>query len=155
MADRTAIRPALAAEADAVAALTAAAYAPWTRLIGYPPIPVGADYVGRIADGAVHVIGPPGAPGGVLVVEDGPDAFVIFSVAVAPEAQGQGLGGRLLDHAETLAAAAGHREVRLYTNARMTKNIALYRARGYRETARRPHPSRAGSVIVDMAKPIG
>jgi ribosomal protein S18 acetylase RimI-like enzyme len=71
---------------------------------------------------------------------------------VAPEFQGQGHGITLLKLAETMAADAGVGEVRLYTNARMERNIALYTAFGFRETGRRPNPYRPGWVIVDMAK---
>lgn len=39
-----------------------------------------------------------------------------------------------------------------YTNALMSKNIVLYLKIGYLEMGRRPHPTRAGSTIVDMAK---
>ena len=38
---------------------------------------------------------------------------------------------RLLRHAETLVQNAGHGEIRLYTNARMERNIALYRRYGF------------------------
>ena len=54
-----------------------------------------------------------------------------------------------------LTAEAKHQglpEVRLYTNARMTENIAFYAALGYREIGRRPHPSWQDSWLVDMAK---
>lgn len=43
-------------------------------------------------------------------------------------------------------------EVRLYTNAKMERNIALYKAYGFHETGRRPNPYRPGWTIVDMAK---
>jgi hypothetical protein len=40
-------------------------------------------------------------------------------------------------------------EIRLFTNIRMTRNIALYESLGYVETAREPLPDR---VILHMAK---
>ena len=57
---------------------------------------------------------------------------MVENVAVAPAFQGRGLGRRLMMHAETLAAGSGRTEIRLYTNARFTENIALYRRLGYR-----------------------
>jgi hypothetical protein len=46
-------------------------------------------------------------------------------------------------------AAIGVAEVRLYTNKRMERNIALYRRHGFIEVVTRPHPSRPGDVLVD------
>jgi ribosomal protein S18 acetylase RimI-like enzyme len=73
---------------------------------------------------------------------------------VAPAQQGSGHAKRLLAFAEQQARAAGMGEIRLYTNARMTRNIALYAACGYRETGRRSNPARPGWTVVDMAKPL-
>jgi len=46
-------------------------------------------------------------------------------------------------------------EMRLYTNARMERNIALYSAFGFQETGRRPNPYRPGWTVVDMTKKVG
>lgn len=45
-------------------------------------------------------------------------------------------------------------EIRLYTNARMERNIALYSAFGFQETGRKPSPYRPGWTLVDMTKEI-
>ena len=58
-------------------------------------------------------------------------------VAVDPDRQGQGYGGRLMDLAEAEARRLGYGALNLYTHERMTENIALYGARGYEETGRR------------------
>lgn len=140
---------------EAVQTLTAAAYRPWTDLLGAPPLPVTTDYAPRIAAGEVWLLRrDPFGLAGLLVLEFQADHGLIFSVAVAPGFQGQGHGVNLLRHAERLVREAGHGEIRLYTNARMERNIALYQSFGYRETGRRPHPHRAGWFIVDMAKPL-
>jgi len=65
-----------------------------------------------------------------------PDHLLLENVAVHPARQGRGIGRALLDHAETRARELGLSRVRLYTHETMTENLALYRARGYRETAR-------------------
>ena len=80
--------------------------------------------------------------------------FLIFSIAVAPGCQGQGLGIELLQFLDGKAAEWGLPEVRLYTNSRMKRNIALYRAYGFQETGRRPNPYRPGWTLVDMTKSI-
>jgi DNA-binding MarR family transcriptional regulator/GNAT superfamily N-acetyltransferase len=54
---------------------------------------------------------------------------------VATEARGLGVGRRLLQRAEQLAADAGARIVRLETNKVLQEAIRLYRSAGYREIA--------------------
>ena len=80
---------------------------------------------------------------------------MIFSIAVGPEHQGRGLGIRLLDFAVEWTRQHGMPEIRLYTNAKMERNIALYGAFGFQETGRRPNPYRPGWTIVDMMKRVG
>lgn len=154
MPERSAIRLAKTGDADTIARLTTDAYAPWTELLGAPPIPVTEDYVPRIAAGEVWVLERDGRPAGLLVIETHDDHLMIYSVAVAPDFQGLGLGIHLLRFAEDLARKSGKTEIRLYTNARMEKNIALYASFGYCQTGRRPNPVRPGWTVVDMAKAI-
>jgi ribosomal protein S18 acetylase RimI-like enzyme len=142
------------ADLAAVVALTEAAYRPYTELLGAPPLPVTADYTAPIAAGQVWLRRTPSGLAGLLVLEFHPDHAMIESVAVAPHAQGQGHGVALLRLAENLARDAGLTELRLYTNARMERNIALYLGFGYRETGRRPNPHRPGWTVVDMAKTL-
>nr|WP_236700512.1 GNAT family N-acetyltransferase [Allosalinactinospora lopnorensis] len=54
--------------------------------------------------------------------------------AVRPTQQGTGLGGRMLDHAERLAAARGCRRMRMKVLRQRTDLIAWYERRGYRPT---------------------
>lgn len=139
----------------AIVALTQAAYAPYTALLDAPPIPVTEDYAPRIASGEVWLLESGAELAGLIVLERHADHAMIFSVAVSPAFQGKKLGIALLKHADDQARLWGLHEVRLYTNARMERNIALYLAYGYRETGRRPNPYRPGWVLVDMAKPVG
>ncbi|MCA0013253.1 GNAT family N-acetyltransferase [Mesorhizobium sp. B292B1B] len=148
------IRKALAPDVTAVMTLTTDAYAPYTSLLGAPPIPVSEDYAPRIARGEVWLLESGGELAGLIVLERHEDHAMIFSVAVAPGFQGKGFGTALLKHADQQARLWGVPEVRLYTNAKMERNIALYLAYGYRETGRRPNPYRPGWVLVDMAKPV-
>ncbi|MGP4691852.1 GNAT family N-acetyltransferase [Agrobacterium cavarae] len=89
---------------------------------------------------------------GLLAIERGDDHHLIFSVAVHPASAGKGIGPRLIAEAEHRARVAGKVRMTLYTNALMSRNIALYRKLGYRETGRRPNMARQGSTIVDMEK---
>ena len=64
------------------------------------------------------------------------DHLLLDNVAVAPEAQGQGVGRILLDFAETAARSSGFSELRLYTHQMMHENILLYARLGWTETGR-------------------
>lgn len=146
------IRKALAGDLQTVVSLTEAAYAPYSALFGAPPIPVTEDYAPRIARGEVWLLESGGELAGLLTLERHDDHAMIFSVAVAPEFQGKGFGIALLKHADEQTRLWRLPEVRLYTNARMERNIALYLAYGFHETGRRPNPYRPGWMLVDMAK---
>ncbi|TPJ55998.1 GNAT family N-acetyltransferase [Mesorhizobium sp. B2-7-1] len=138
----------------AVVALSANAYAPYTPIFGGPPVPVTEDYAPRIERGEVWLLEEDSNLAGLIVLEHHPDHAMIFSVAVAPAFQGRKLGIRLLGFADEQARSWGVPEVRLYTNSRMERNIALYSAYGYRETGRRPNPYRPGWILVDMVKTV-
>ena len=136
----------------AIVALTEAAYAPYDAILDAPPIPVTEDYAPRIARGEVWLLESGGELAGVITLERHEDHAMIFSVAVSPAFQGKGFGIALLKYADEQTRLWGLPEIRLYTNAKMERNIALYLAYGYRETGRRPNPYRPGWVLVDMAK---
>ena len=86
---------------------------------------------------------------GALALQPGAAWLTVWSVAVVPARQGEGLGGALLDFAEARARQLGHPEVRLFTNALMVRNQEIYAARGYRETHREVTPA---WTAVHMAK---
>ncbi|RWM10876.1 MAG: GNAT family N-acetyltransferase [Mesorhizobium sp.] len=148
------MRPARPDDLAAIVALTTDAYAPYTAIFDAPPIPVTEDYAPRIERGEVWLLDEEEKLAGLIVLERHPDHAMIFSVAVAPAFQGRKLGIKLLDFADEQARSWGVPEVRLYTNSRMERNIALYSAYGYRETGRRANPYRPGWTLVDMTKPV-
>ena len=55
----------------------------------------------------------------------------IWSIAVDPCLQRQGIGRQLLDFAEEEALQRGVGEIRLYTHEKFTENIRLYKNIGY------------------------
>ena len=132
--------------------LTENAYASYLPILGYPPQPMTEDYLPRITAGEVRLVEVAGTVVGLLVLEQHVDHAMIYSVAVLPDRQREGHGHALLRLAEKEARRCGSPELRLYTNARMERNIALYATAGFSETGRRPHPRRADSTVVDMAK---
>ncbi|SON54409.1 ribosomal-protein-alanine N-acetyltransferase [Hartmannibacter diazotrophicus] len=146
------IRPALVADLDTVVDITRRAYDVYLPILGYPPVPVTEDYAPRIARGEVWLGLEDGAIAALIVIERDVDHDMIFSVAVDPDHAGYGYGRRLIDFAEERARDAGRATIRLYTNALMTRNIALYKRLGFEETGRRPNPKRPVFTIVDMTK---
>ncbi|XPP25609.1 MAG: GNAT family N-acetyltransferase [Leucobacter sp.] len=129
--------PARPDDAASVHRLVRAAYEPYVERIGREPAPMAADYTGTIEAGHVRLARDDSQMIGVLVCEPHPDHLLIENIAVAAEAQGNGVGALLLDEAETEARRLGLSELRLYTNAKMTENLAYYPRRGFRETGRR------------------
>ncbi|KAB2971951.1 GNAT family N-acetyltransferase [Streptomyces sp. SS1-1] len=129
------IRPATAADVPAVKAVTDAAFTPYIERIGVVPVPMEADHTANVAAGKVYVTGRPVT--GLVVVEAHPGHLYLDTVAVHPDAQGQGVGGRLLRFVEAHARALGLPEVRLYTNAMMWENQRIYPKYGYELVERR------------------
>ncbi|EFH12028.1 GNAT family N-acetyltransferase [Teichococcus cervicalis] len=130
------IRPARPAEAPALAALAERAYAPYLPLIGRRPAPMDDDYAARIAANEAWVWDAGGLLA-LLVLERRADHLWLDNIAVAPEAQGRGLGRRLIRFAVAEAQRLGLPELRLLTNAAMAGNLALYPRLGFTEVARR------------------
>jgi ribosomal protein S18 acetylase RimI-like enzyme len=131
------IRSARADEVDAIRELVRRAYAIYIPRIGEEPTPMRADYEALIHDGAVTVAVDRGTIVGVLVLQLHPDELLLENVAVAPAAQGRGIGRVLIAFAEQRARELNLRKVTLYTNAEMTENLALYRRLEFVEVGRR------------------
>jgi GNAT superfamily N-acetyltransferase len=129
-----AIRPAAKADAPALASIAAAAYQHYVPRIGRPPAPMTADYPAAIRRGQAWVAAVDGEVTGFIILLSRPGYLLLENVAVLPAAQGRGVGARLLALAEDRARALGVPEIRLYTNAAMTENLAYYAQHGYTET---------------------
>ena len=131
-----ALRRATPEDLHAVEAIVRRAYARYVGRIGREPGPMSDDYRALIEAGRVQVVERDGAVRGLLVLIPESEAMLLDNLAVDPDAQGSGLGRRMLDHAEQAARDAGYRRIRLYTNEAMHENIALYARLGYEETHR-------------------
>ena len=131
-----AIRLAAEADAPALARIAAAAYQRYVPRIGRPPAPMTADYPAAVRRGQAWVAAAGGEVAGFIILIPRPGYLLLDNVAVLPAAQGQGIGARLLALAEDRARALHLPEIRLYTNAAMTENLAYYPRHGYTETHR-------------------
>ncbi len=130
------IRAARAADIDAIQSCVDAAYQHYIERIGKPPGPMLDDYAARVAAGQAWVAEVDDELRGLLVLIPGDGYLLLDNIAVHPDAQGQGVGRRLLDLADAEAAGRGIPELRLYTHIKMTENIALYHHLGWEETGR-------------------
>lgn len=144
------IRLATDADLAAIERLVAEAYSAWIPRIGRRPAPMDDDYGALIAAGQVHVAGADTVLG-LLVLIPEPDTLLLDNIAVAPSAQGQGIGRLLLGFAENEAKRLALPAIRLYTNEKMTENIALYLRHGFVETHR---ARQAGHNRVFMRKAL-
>ncbi|MDA2892643.1 GNAT family N-acetyltransferase [Mycolicibacterium sp. BiH015] len=134
---RAVIRTATDGDVADIERIVAAAYAPYVSRIGREPAPMTVDYLRAVSDtDHVHVLVKDDETVGVLVMVPESDHVFVDSVAVSGGHQGRGYGRALLEYAEQRARDLRLPRVRLYTNAAMTENLALYPHLGYRETRR-------------------
>jgi ribosomal protein S18 acetylase RimI-like enzyme len=147
-----ALRRATAEDADKLTALARSAYARHVPIIGREPMPMTADWAKLLTEQEIWVLdGPGGEAVASLALDVQADHVMIWSVAVAPVHQQCGLGRRLMAFAEARARALQRPELRLFTNARMAGNVALYGRLGYSETLREELPDR---VLLHMSKAV-
>jgi GNAT superfamily N-acetyltransferase len=147
------IRPAQHSEAEAVRAVARDAYARWTPRLGRESSPMHWDYAEVIAEGRAWVLEVERKIVGFIDLKNDPEVLGIANVAVLSAEQGKGYGGRLLAFAEEEAKRRGYSEVRLYVNALMRENIALYQHAGYSEVERFQRED-ADRVYVRMTKQL-
>lgn len=130
------IRPATAADVDAISAIADQAYRHYISRIGMPPGPMLDDYTARVAEGTVWVLEEADVIAALVVLLPAPDYLLLDNIAVTPARQGFGFGRRLLAFAEAEALRRSYREIRLYTHQTMVENQRLYASIGYQETGR-------------------
>lgn len=153
------LRPAAAGEAQTVRAIVTEAFLDLYRGKDHPePRPTTVDFAPLIAAEQVWLVEAPAGNGaepvGALVLEEHPSFLRIDIVAILPAHQHRGYGRSAIEFAESQAATRGFGEVRFYTNSTVARNVAFYRALGYRETRRWRHAKRPDELYVDFSKAI-
>ncbi|MFA3915496.1 GNAT family N-acetyltransferase [Ruegeria hyattellae] len=114
--------------------ITSAYAAERARLSGIPDVTDGLD--AHIRDDIVHIADRAGRILGVIVLIRKDAALLVANLAVAAEAQGAGIGGRLMQMAQQAAGEMGYDRLTLRTHRGMTATIDFYAARGWIETGR-------------------
>src|SRR6478735_12102699 len=66
------------------------------------------------------------------------DLLLVGRIAIAPDAQGKGIGTLLLSEVERRGREAGAREAELFTGSLSEANLRLYEREGYVESERVP-----------------
>src|ERR1700754_275368 len=130
------IRRATADDAARMRAIARTAYAKYVPRIGREPSPMVADYEAQVAANLAVVMEVAGSIRGYMIAWPEPDAYFIENIGVDPQFQGGGLGRCLIDHVVSQADRLGLPALRLYTNALMSENLAMYAHIGFVETHR-------------------
>ncbi len=149
------LRPATPADADAIAAIIQAAFAPDQHLLRpassalrETPETIAAQlraHQGFVAQAGDRLLAS-------VWFRRQPDALEVARLAVAPAAQGQGLARALLAEGERLARAAGLDRLRLNYRLPLTRNRRLYEGCGFIEIGRGAHPGCAAPTFAIMEK---
>lgn len=151
------IRPARDDDAEDLAAVYRNAYRENERL-GFPAFAGSVDaetVTGWIEEARVYVATAGGeVVGGVRLEETDPDRLKLSRLGVHEDWKGEGIGSRLLDHAEELAREWGHSTVWLTTPEDHPHLPGFYRRRGYEATRPYPLDFRDYDEVV-MEKPVG
>jgi ribosomal protein S18 acetylase RimI-like enzyme len=124
-------RRAEAGDLGRVKDLQALAYARNRRLLGMEPLPLQADYdeIFRIME--IWLAEERAALRGVLILQLRTDDILIWSIATAPDARGQGLGPIMMDAAEVRCHQLNRSVIRLYTSSPLANLIGWYLRHGY------------------------
>lgn len=148
-------RRATSVDASIVREITRAAYAKWVSVIGREPKPMTANYEQAVIHHIIDLLDQEGRTVALIEVIPESSHLLIENVAVLPEWHGKGIGGLLLEHAETIARSLRLNELRLYTNAMFSTNISFYAHRGFEEFQREQHARWGGVVHMKKSLVLG
>lgn len=110
------------------------AYREYIPLLGRTPPTFHEDFDGHVALGNLWLFSDRDEVVGMVVLTPMLDHVLIQALCVDPSLQGRGLGRQLLAFSEHLTKRLGFREMKLYTNSLMVRNIRIYRRWGFRKT---------------------
>jgi ribosomal protein S18 acetylase RimI-like enzyme len=129
------LRLANPSDLDRIEAVVEAAYERHLQRMGFPPAQLLRDDSAAIEAGQIWVLGDPIVAAIVLIEID--DTLLVENLAVHPDAQGAGLGHRLMEHAEAMAFERGLRRVTLDQNEINVELRDFFAHLGYMEIDRR------------------
>lgn len=130
-------RKALPDDSAGLKACMEAAYAVYQARMGGEKLPpVNVDYTSEIENYPTWVVESRGIIIGGLVMVFEREYARIANIAIDPGFQGKGIGGKLMQYAESKAIEKEISELRLGTHVLLGENIDWYRYLGWQETGR-------------------
>ncbi|MDP9812753.1 GNAT superfamily N-acetyltransferase [Rhizobium tibeticum] len=82
------------------------------------------------------------------------DCLYIGKLAISPDAQGRGIGRRLLAVAEEVARSRALASLRLETRIELVENHRVFVRWGFEKTAENAHPGFTRTTSIEMRKPV-
>ena len=131
------IRRATPEDVDGLKKCMELAYATYQERMGgerLPPMDV--DYSSEIKNYPTWIVDLEGYIVGGLIMIFEKGRASIANIAIDPNFQGQGIGGRLMQFAELKANEKNYSELHLATHVLLNENISLYRHLGWQEIDR-------------------
>lgn len=109
----------------------------------------------KIADEIAFGIRDGGRLLGCIFCKPEPDCLYVGKLAVAPDAQGKGIGRRLIAEAEATADALKLPALRLLTRVELVENHRAFGAWGFTQTGTMCHPGFTRPTAIEMRKVLG
>ena len=106
-------------------------------------------------NGEVWVMEEAGAPVACMVLTSKPGRLYLGRLAVAAGHRGHGLSRRLVETAETRAAALGFDVLELQSRIELVENHAVFAAMGFRNTAETRHAGYDRATSLTFQKRVG
>jgi ribosomal protein S18 acetylase RimI-like enzyme len=158
MSDTLALRAATLADAPAIAATIATAFAQYRGIL----VPESSAFretpeaiTTQLAAGSSVIVAERnGTMIGCVVTEVLEGDLYFGRLAVLPEARGTGLAKRLIGAVEDEARRRGLPGVRLGVRIALEANQRLFNSLGYREISREAHPGFDHPTSINMRKPL-
>lgn len=131
------IRRAIDDDIDRLAQIAGLAYSPYIKALGRKPAPMLANFSAQISDGTVSVACVKNTIIGYVINYPDDGYMHISSIALDPDFTSNGYGKLLIKHVEQEARYGNLLGIELYTNARMTANLAIYTHLGFAKVDQR------------------
>ena len=126
-----AIRLATPVDAPAMKRIAELAYRKYAQRLNPPPLPILFDYIEVAMAGNTYVFVRDALVVAMVTCIAEADHMLLRNLAVLPECQGVGIGGKLIDFLELEARRRTLSEVRLWTREEMSDNVQYCQRRGY------------------------